>query len=335
MKHTIKNLIQLVRSIWNQRNGINKEILYFNWWDLEKRQWFNDFLIHHGVLKPSKRFQLIMIGTLGPRWVGKFPTKKPKVFFTAEDTTFRFQSFDDYMHGNVNLSLGFKEDDSEKSKLNLPLWMIYNISPRNFTLKKNYDNRFKYSVNDFIDQIESRNDFESRPYDIALICSHDNRGNGIGNRALAIDTFESYGFRVHSEGRFRRNSTLLESEFKDDHLSFLRKCKFYICLENTSAPGYVTEKLFDAFLTGSIPIYWGSHGTPQPDVLTGDGIVFFDPDHPLESLNLVRRLSEDNSFRTDFCSKAKTTNDAAAAIHRKLQNLRDCSSSLLHAKKNQ
>ena len=27
--------------------------------------------------------------------------------------------------------------------------------------------------------------------------------------------------------------------------------------ENTSYPGYCTEKLMDAFLSGSLPIYWG------------------------------------------------------------------------------
>ena len=39
---------------------------------------------------------------------------------------------------------------------------------------------------------------------------------------------------------------------------FLAQHKFNICYENSSYPGYVTEKLFHAFYCSTIPIYWGS-----------------------------------------------------------------------------
>ncbi|MBM4111645.1 MAG: glycosyltransferase [Phycisphaerae bacterium] len=40
--------------------------------------------------------------------------------------------------------------------------------------------------------------------------------------------------------------------------AFLATHRFTICFENTSSPGYTTEKLVDAFLAGTIPIYWGN-----------------------------------------------------------------------------
>lgn len=40
-------------------------------------------------------------------------------------------------------------------------------------------------------------------------------------------------------------------------LAFQSSCKFSIAFENTSTPGYVTEKIMHAFITNSIPIYWG------------------------------------------------------------------------------
>jgi hypothetical protein len=43
-----------------------------------------------------------------------------------------------------------------------------------------------------------------------------------------------------------------------DKLAFLAEHRFTICFENTSSPGYTTEKLIDAFLAGTIPIYWGN-----------------------------------------------------------------------------
>jgi hypothetical protein len=44
----------------------------------------------------------------------------------------------------------------------------------------------------------------------------------------------------------------------DSKVELLRQYKFTIAFENESHPGYVTEKIFHAFLAGSIPIYWGN-----------------------------------------------------------------------------
>lgn len=41
----------------------------------------------------------------------------------------------------------------------------------------------------------------------------------------------------------------------------LREYKFALCLENSIFPGYITEKIFDCFFAGTIPIYLGA-----PDV---------------------------------------------------------------------
>lgn len=42
------------------------------------------------------------------------------------------------------------------------------------------------------------------------------------------------------------------------YLSFLRQYKFMICFENTQSPYYLTEKLQNAWLGGTIPVYWGA-----------------------------------------------------------------------------
>lgn len=45
-------------------------------------------------------------------------------------------------------------------------------------------------------------------------------------------------------------------------LETLRKYRFSICYENAQQiPGYITEKVFDSFFAGCIPVYWG-----PPDV---------------------------------------------------------------------
>ncbi len=46
--------------------------------------------------------------------------------------------------------------------------------------------------------------------------------------------------------------------FHTTKYEFLRERKFNLCYENSSHPGYVTEKLFHALVYNTVPIYWGS-----------------------------------------------------------------------------
>jgi alpha(1,3/1,4) fucosyltransferase len=43
-----------------------------------------------------------------------------------------------------------------------------------------------------------------------------------------------------------------------DKINFLKSYKFSIAFENTSHPGYTTEKVFEPMLVHSVPIYWGN-----------------------------------------------------------------------------
>lgn len=43
-----------------------------------------------------------------------------------------------------------------------------------------------------------------------------------------------------------------------EKINFLRDYKFVIAFENSSYPGYTTEKIADAFLAHCVPIYWGN-----------------------------------------------------------------------------
>jgi len=43
----------------------------------------------------------------------------------------------------------------------------------------------------------------------------------------------------------------------DKKIRYLSRFKFNICYENASAPGYITEKIFDSFKAKSVPVYIG------------------------------------------------------------------------------
>ncbi len=63
--------------------------------------------------------------------------------------------------------------------------------------------------------------------------------------------------RVESGGRFLNNIGH-SLPGRNGKYEFQKKCKFAIAFENSSTPGYTTEKLIEAFAAGTIPIYWGN-----------------------------------------------------------------------------
>jgi hypothetical protein len=66
---------------------------------------------------------------------------------------------------------------------------------------------------------------------------------------------------VHSAGRLFNNDSMegesLPGRQSAPTTSYLQRFQFTIAMENSAFPGYTTEKLLQAFVAGSIPIYWG------------------------------------------------------------------------------
>lgn len=64
--------------------------------------------------------------------------------------------------------------------------------------------------------------------------------------------------RVDSGGRFLNNIGNPIQKGYDHKLRWMRNYKFSITFENSSYPGYTTEKLMHALIADTIPIYWGN-----------------------------------------------------------------------------
>lgn len=60
--------------------------------------------------------------------------------------------------------------------------------------------------------------------------------------------------KVNSGGRYLNNI----GRAVVDKIQFESRHKFSICFENSSYPGYTTEKIIEAFAAKTIPIYWGN-----------------------------------------------------------------------------
>lgn len=74
----------------------------------------------------------------------------------------------------------------------------------------------------------------------------------------ADNVFDLYGFGWEKEGIRNYKGTV------DSKLETLSQYKFCISFENMSnINGYITEKIFDCFFAGCIPIYWGAENIDQ------------------------------------------------------------------------
>ncbi|PMD90716.1 glycosyltransferase [Siphonobacter sp. BAB-5405] len=71
-----------------------------------------------------------------------------------------------------------------------------------------------------------------------------------GNFFDALQTYKP----VESAGRYKNNVGYLV----DDKLAYMSQFKYSIAFENVSSNGYTTEKILDAKLAGTVPIYWGN-----------------------------------------------------------------------------
>lgn len=88
------------------------------------------------------------------------------------------------------------------------------------------------------------------------------------------------------------NMTAPEDEqvYGDKYLGFLQTYKFMICFENCKKPGYITEKIMNAYMAGCIPIYWGSHEALT--WLNPKAFLFLENETPDAMQTLVNKVME-------------------------------------------
>ena len=79
----------------------------------------------------------------------------------------------------------------------------------------------------------------------------------------------------------------------EDKLEFIKDYKFVIAFENSSFPGYTTEKLIEPFLSDSIPVYWGNPVVGK-DFNTNSFINIKDTAQFDEAINKIVELDNDD-----------------------------------------
>ena len=85
---------------------------------------------------------------------------------------------------------------------------------------------------------------------------------------------------------------------KQSKFEILKDYKFCLCPENDYYPGYVTEKLFQAWYAGTVPIYMGS--IPASEPINNKAFIHFNPENNIEEL--VSQVTSINESREKYLS---------------------------------
>ena len=263
----------------------------YNQWgpeDLEK-QWFIRFLRHHF---PDNKTVVNFFGPVSTPFFIKRKFEGKKVFYTAEDVehpgTQLALYYGDYCLDHTDLSMGFGQVQHARY-LRFPYWILTTFSPEDDAA----------AIRERIKQINESHFEKSR--ECVLINKHD----PAGTRELVYNGVKDI-LDVKLAGQWRNNTRELWDDFGNDKEAYLRTFKFNICAENNNTKDYVTEKIFDAFIAGCIPLYYGALNDPEPGLINREAVIFWNKEgNNAENREKIRELKNNESFYREFISRPK------------------------------
>jgi hypothetical protein len=138
---------------------------------------------------------------------------------------------------NYDCILSGRFTNFEKKTVNFPLFLAYIES------------------NKLINHLHKVNNITNVPK--KLICAVISNGEAM-HRNYILNKLEE-NFNIDYAGKYRNNIDIVAGGFlSNDLINLYSQYKFVICIENAKQETYITEKIVNGFLSGSIPIYWGS-----------------------------------------------------------------------------
>lgn len=205
-----------------------------------------------------------------------------KIFYTLEADKRDINKYD--------LNIGF-EHVNDSRYFRLPFYYMGKYSPK---INAGYD-RAK--------DLGQCNPY--KPYFACFLVSNSGGGNGRDDspfdgctaRNSIFHKLSSYK-RVESGGAYLNN--IGKKIDKNEMMSWMSNCKFVIAYENQSSfDGYITEKPFQAYFAGAIPIYYGNKIAAQD--LNLKAIIYAnDFKNEDELLEYVKKVDLDDGLYCDM-----------------------------------
>lgn len=244
---------------------------------IEELYLINDVLREQFTLKEVKDGYDLVIDNIGEEKITN--PKSVKIFFTGEAVHPKIDGYD--------ISIGFDYIDSP-NYIRIPLYFMYYGPKLSTNYRRGDCNPHKEIFACFLVSNEGR----------------DPKFDGCKARNRIFHKLSLYK-KVESGGRYLTTTGgPIEAKMTQEWLS---KCKFVIAYENRSYEGYITEKPFQAYFTGAIPIYYGHTSTMRDlnpeaiinarDFATEDNLVDY-----------ISKIDNDDQLYCDIWNKQIITN---------------------------
>jgi hypothetical protein len=192
-----------------------------------------------------------------------------KIFYTGENE----RPWDYQCH----YSISFDHNEFEGRNYRLPLYVIYD-----------YDNHHR--------DVPNTSTIQRIPSDLLVkkdFCSFVVKNGGCQKRNEWFQILNSYKGVASGGPLFNNIGYVLPrgEQSVQAKLQFLNSYRFNLCFENTSYPGYATEKLYEALCAKTVPIYWGSP-TIECDFNTKAFLNWHDYGNDADFLDAIKEIDD-------------------------------------------
>lgn len=200
-----------------------------------------------------------------------------KLCFTGES----YPIFDSTPHCDGYIGFDYEEDAPQNVKyMRMPLYAIYNL-----------DHMHRYGCSSYE---ELRNKFYTKQVNKKYSAVISNPKNEFRNSVLKFLVNRNL---CDSGGNLYSNIGNVGSE-QTDKMNFVKNYMFGMAFENISKRGYITEKIYEVFMAGSVPYYWGA---PDIELEFNPKSYFIFDASTSEKMNesiqqMVNRLNDEESF---------------------------------------
>ena len=126
-----------------------------------------------------------------------------------------------------------------------------------------------------------------------LCCAFVSSGVNNSHRQQYMEALMQH-MEVASFGRFMNNRVLNDDHGQQSKLAAMRNFTYTLSFENAIEPDYVTEKFFDPFLAGTIPIYLGA---PNVEEFAPGNDCYIDASRFPDPATLAQFLRRENPQR--------------------------------------
>lgn len=175
----------------------------------------------------------------------KFNGRAKKIFYTGENVR------PDYLTYNNAMSY---DCENSPRHYRLPLYVLDMWSAVHY--ERWTDNYLQLCNRELGDQEENWN---------RKFCTFVQSNPGPSARNSFFTLLSTYK-KVDSAGSHLNNvGFTLPRDKLEYKVDFLKQYKFNIAFENNTYPGYVSEKILNAFQSNTVPIYWGANNTAGRD----------------------------------------------------------------------